>query len=136
MLVFVYGTLTEPDQVEAVLGSTGGDYEFVGRATLEGLSRVDGRYPTLAPGGSVEGRLLEVDRVSLSTLDGYEGVESRLYVRLEVPMADTERSAWVYVGDPTRLGVDERVSWPKSGSFRERVESHVHSSCVRLRTNE
>ncbi|MHC3439636.1 gamma-glutamylcyclotransferase family protein [Natrialbaceae archaeon A-gly3] len=135
MRVFVYGTLTDPGQVDAVLGGRA-DYEFVDRGTLEGLHRVEGRYPTLAPGGSVEGRVLEVDRAGLSALDEYEGFESGLYVRVGVPMADGERSAWVYVGDPTRLGVDDRVSWPGSGPFEERVEPYVRSGNVRLRTNE
>lgn len=77
MFVFVYGTLTEPERVSSVLETTRTDAAdaFVGPATLEGLHRVDGRYPTLAPGGSVDGRLLTVDETALARLDRYEGVD-------------------------------------------------------------
>jgi len=54
MDVFVYGTLTEPERVAEVLDS----YVYVGPATLFGLHLVEGRYPTLAPGGETGGRLL------------------------------------------------------------------------------
>ena len=135
MYVFVYGTLTDPGQVDAVLGD-GADYEFVGRASLEGLHRVDGQFPTLAPGGSVEGRILEVDRSCLEALDAYEGVESGLYVRVSVPIDDERRAIWVYVGNPDRLGLEERVDWPGSGVFGERVETYVECEDVSVRTNE
>ena len=135
MRVFVYGTLTDPGQVEAVL-EDGADYEFVGRGTLEGLHRVDGQYPTLAPGGSVEGRVLDVDRSDLAALDAYEGVESGLYVRVAVPVANGEETAWVYVGNPDHLGLEERVDWPGSGPFGKRVESLVECEDVSVRMNE
>ncbi|MFC4548906.1 gamma-glutamylcyclotransferase family protein, partial [Halorussus sp. GCM10023401] len=54
MDAFVYGTLTDPDRVSRVVSA----FEFVGDATLDGLRRVEGQYPTLAPGGTVSGRIL------------------------------------------------------------------------------
>lgn len=96
MYVFVYGTLTNAARAEAVLGGTPRgagttgpiDYEFVGEATLEGLNRIDGEYPTLVPGGSVDGRVLEVDERGLEALDAYEGLDQGLYVRAAVPWVD------------------------------------------------
>ncbi|MEY7851253.1 gamma-glutamylcyclotransferase [Natrarchaeobius sp. A-rgal3] len=126
MYVFVYGTLTDPERVEAVLGDE--RYEFDGTATLEGLHRVEGRYPTLAPGGSVDGRLLEVDNVGLERLDRYEGVDTGLYVRVGVPLADGEQTVRVYVGRPDRLGVAGRVEWPEGSSFAARVRAALERS--------
>lgn len=137
MAVFVYGTLTEREQVATVLGDDA-RYEFVGRATLEGLHRVDGQYPTLAPGGNTDGRLLAVDDAGLERLDQYEGVERGLYVRVAVPVtgaAGTDgEQCWVYVGDPARLGVD--VPWPRNGPLRDRVETFVSRSDVVVRNRE
>ncbi|WP_121741369.1 gamma-glutamylcyclotransferase family protein [Natronorubrum halophilum] len=124
MLVFVYGTLTDPKQAAALLEECSGEYEFVGRATLEGLHRVDGRYPTLVPGGSVEGRLLAVDEPALERLDRYEGVDRGLYARVSVPRADG-RSVWIYVGDPERLGVDTDAPWPAGRSFRDSLQTYL-----------
>ncbi|MFC4406609.1 gamma-glutamylcyclotransferase family protein [Haloarchaeobius iranensis] len=75
MGVFVYGTLTDPDRVAAVLD----DWSFVPDAVRRGAHRVDGRYPTLAPGGETAGRLLRT--AATDALDRYEGVESGLYRR-------------------------------------------------------
>ena len=111
--VFVYGTLTDPDTAAGVLDADA--FEFRGRAVLDGLHRVDGRYPTLAPGGSVEGRILATS--ALDALDRYEGVADGLYVRVSVPVAaadafgsDGSQSVEVYVGDPDRL--DAPAEWP------------------------
>lgn len=94
MDVFVYGTLTNPETVRAIVDS----FVFVGPAVLEGLRVVDGEYPTLAPpdsggdgrgdmaGPTVAGRLLRTDEVD--ALDAYEGVENGLYVRVTVPVVD------------------------------------------------
>ena len=129
MLVFVYGTLSDPERAAAVLD----DWSFEGDAELVGLHRVDGEYPTLAPGGRVEGRLLrthEVDR-----LDAYEGVDRGLYVRVAVPLVDDEstgdRTAAVYVGDPDAL--DAPAEWPGEGSFADRVAGYVASNDVEIR---
>jgi len=54
MDVFVYGTLTDP----SVAGKLLYRYQFRGPATVDGLHRIDGEYPTLVPGGSCEGRIL------------------------------------------------------------------------------
>ncbi|WP_049921569.1 gamma-glutamylcyclotransferase family protein [Halopiger djelfimassiliensis] len=133
MQVFVYGTLTDPERVDAVLGASGA--AVAGSATLEGLHRVEGRYPTLAPGGCVDGRLLSVDRSGLERLDRYEGVDDGLYVRIAVARADGGR-VWTYVGDPDRLEVDAPVDWPAGSSLRDRVRRHVTRPDVVVRCPE
>lgn len=123
-LVFVYGTLTAAERVAALLN----DWRFDGEAILEGLERVEGRYPTLAPGGVTEGRLLctpQVDR-----LDAYEGVDRGLYIRAAVPMADGG-IAWIYVGDPARL--DASVTWPGTDPLVDRVRAYVEAEGVQIR---
>jgi len=103
MDVFVYGTLTEPERVAEVLDS----YVYVGPATLFGLHLVEGRYPTLAPGGETGGRLLRTEE--LDALDEYERVETGLYRQVTIPLdapGGHPDEAAVYVGDPdpTRRG--------------------------------
>lgn len=145
MNVFVYATLTNPEQVTQVVES----YAFVGSAVLEGLHPVDGRYPTLAPGGRVGGRVLRTD--DIDALDAYEGVDRGLYVRVAVPWLDApdggddahaggdDRSAEdgdtvaVYVGDPERLDVTDDVSWPTGGSFRQQVERYLDAERIGVR---
>jgi gamma-glutamylcyclotransferase (GGCT)/AIG2-like uncharacterized protein YtfP len=123
MHVFVYGTLTDPGRVETVLD----EYAFRGRATLQGLHRVEGRYPTLAPGGAVEGRVLETPEIA--ALDRYEGVEDGLYCRVSVPVTDApaapidDTTVAVYVGDPDRL--DAPADWPGSGPLERRVQQYL-----------
>lgn len=122
--VFVYGTLTDASRAGAILD----EWRFDGGAVLDGLERVDGRYATLAPGGTTAGRLLitpELDR-----LDAYEGVDPGLYVRVAVPMVDGDR-AWLYVGDPDRL--DAPADWPGAGSFADRVRTYVDDESVQVR---
>ncbi|WP_424014075.1 gamma-glutamylcyclotransferase family protein [Halorubrum xinjiangense] len=128
MDVFVYGTLTEPERVAEVLDS----YVFVGPATLDGLRLVEGRYPTLAPGGETAGRLLRTDEVD--ALDAYEDVDGGLYVRETVPLdapSEYPDATAVYVGDPDRLDAD--ATWPGSGSFADRVRSVLDERDVRVR---
>ncbi|PSQ18610.1 gamma-glutamylcyclotransferase [Halobacteriales archaeon QS_8_69_26] len=157
MEVFVYGTLTDPDRARAVLDD---GFEFGPDATLVGLRRVEGRYPTLAsptdasrrdgggPGDdretgtdepSVEGRILRTDRVGV--LDDYEGVDRGLYVRVRVPVHgdQCEERTWdgadgaaVYVGNPDRLGI-EGVEWPGDGGFGDRVREYVTDGGVEVR---
>jgi gamma-glutamylaminecyclotransferase len=131
MLVFVYGTLTDSERVASVVET----FEFAGDATLLGLHRIDGRYPTLAPGGRTEGRLLETP--DMDALDSYEGVERGLYSRITVPgdSDSTERIA-VYVGDPAKLGVAEPISWPGDGSLESRIYRFVEDNNVRIRTTD
>lgn len=124
MDVFVYGTLADPDRAAAVLGSTP---RFVDEATLYGLHRVEGRYPTLAPGGSVTGRVLRTDDVA--ALDRYEGVDDGLYVR--VTIADDPPTA-CYVGRPDRLGLDDEIDWPGEGPFEPRVRRYCERDDIRL----
>jgi gamma-glutamylcyclotransferase (GGCT)/AIG2-like uncharacterized protein YtfP len=124
MDVFVYGTLTDPDQVDDLLE----EWAFGRDAVLHGFHRVEGEYPTLAPGGRTEGRILrtpEVDR-----LDRYEGVDRGLYARVQVPNVE---GGWVetYVGDPDRLGVD--ATWPGDGDLGGLVEWYVRRHGVDVR---
>ena len=104
MDVLVYGTLTDRDRRAAVLGDGGSSSP----PRRDGLHRVEGRYPTLAPGGAVGGRPLRTDRVG--ALDRHERVEDGLYVRVSVPRTGPRggREA-VYVGDPGRLDPAEPV---------------------------
>ena len=134
MNVFVYGTVTDPERVAERLERDRSD--CAGPVTLEGLRRVDGAYPTLAPGGSVDGRVLAVDGRALERLDRYEGVDSGLYVRVPVPFADREGRAHVYVGDPDRLGVAEAIEWPGDGPFADRVRRGLEADDVVVRTRE
>lgn len=134
MDVFVYGTLTDRAQVARILP----EFEFGEDAVLDGLRRVEGEYPTLAPGGSVSGRVLRTPEVE--RLDAYEGVESGLYTRVSVPRAEFDsvelRSDTVelYVGDPDALGAD--ATWPGEGSFPERVRQFVREREVVVRPKE
>jgi gamma-glutamylaminecyclotransferase len=134
MDVFVYGTLTDPETAASVLSTV----EYRGEARLSGLHRVDGEYPTLAPGGTVQGRLLVTDE--LDRLDSYEGVERGLYVRVSVPRQDesadksaaaTPERVVTYVGDPDRLGVPDE--WPGDGPFAERVRTYLDEHDVDIR---
>jgi gamma-glutamylcyclotransferase (GGCT)/AIG2-like uncharacterized protein YtfP len=126
--VFVYGTLTDHAQAARVVSK----FEFRGPATLDGLHRVEGEYPTLAPGGEVAGRLLRT--TDIEALDAYEGVERGLYVRVSVPWKgpkgndETEGEVAVYVGDPDALGAD--AAWPGDGTFAERVRRFVRDEGV------
>ncbi|WP_158058461.1 gamma-glutamylcyclotransferase family protein [Halorussus halophilus] len=129
MDVFVYGTLTDPTRVARVVS----EFEFLGAAALDGMHSVEGQYPTLAPGGSVEGRVLRTTDVE--ALDAYEGVPSGLYSRLQVPREDDDQKpVELYVGDPEKLGAD--ASWPGEGSLTERVASYVREQGVVVRTDD
>ncbi|MFC6837017.1 gamma-glutamylcyclotransferase family protein [Halomarina ordinaria] len=127
MDVFVYGTLADPERVAEVVD----DGTFVGEATLSGLHRVDGTYPTLAPGGEVHGRLLRT--AHLERLDAYEGVDRGIYTRVRVPSDTREGSVWTYVGDPESLFVP--VDWPGEDPFPERVRHYLRRQPVVVRTD-
>lgn len=125
MDAFVYGTLGDADRAREVLGHA----DFGPDARLVGLQRVDGRYPTLAPGGETRGRVLQLREGDLASLDAYEGVDSGLYVRVRVP--SELGPIWTYVGNPGALGVD--VEWPSDGAtFAARVEAYLDSRDVRV----
>lgn len=135
MDIFVYGTLTEPEQVGQVVDS----FAFLGPAVLTGLHPVQGEHPTLAPGGRTGGRLLRTDEIE--ALDSYEHVDDDLYVRVSVPLVPGEGESQddgtveVYVGDPTRLGVEESVAWPGSAErepFADRVERYLREQEVQV----
>lgn len=124
MDVFVYGTLRDPDRAREVLGHA----TFRPDARLVGLHRVEARYPTLAPGGETDGRVLRLREGDLGALDAYEGVDRGLYTRVRVPGEDGD--LWTYVGDPTALGAT--VTWPGEGSFPDRVRRYLDSHEVRV----
>ena len=126
MDVFVYGTLTDPASVASVVD----EFAFGPDAELRGLHRVEGRYPTLAPGGRTAGRILRVDDVA--AVDTYEGVEGGLYVRVAVALVGTDETVAVYVGDPSRLDAD--ATWPGARAFAERVRSHLAERDVVVRS--
>ncbi len=133
MDVFVYGTLTSPAHAGELLDS----FAFVGPATLSGLHLVEGRHPTLVPGGRTAGRLLRTEEIE--RLDRYERVDDGLYVRSSVPLEVSDDrhareypdEAAVFVGDPDRLGAS--ATWPGDGPFADRVERHLASTEVRVR---
>lgn len=122
MDVFVYGTLTDPSQTRQVLDR----FEYRSSARIVGLRRIDGRYPTLAPGDQTEGRILQTDEID--ALDEYEGTDRGLYVRVSVP---SERGpVAVYIGDPALL--DAPVEWPGEGSFEQRVDTYLSTNDVHV----
>ncbi|WP_323191016.1 gamma-glutamylcyclotransferase family protein [Halostella sp. PRR32] len=129
MDVFVYGTLTDEARADAVLD----EYSYHGAARLDGLHQVDGEYPTLAPGGTADGRILQTDDVG--SLDAYENVDGGLYVRVTVPTADGDSVA-TYVGTPARLGVDSSVEWPGFGPFESRVRTYLDSENIVVHSDE
>ncbi|MFB6232961.1 MAG: gamma-glutamylcyclotransferase [Haloarculaceae archaeon] len=146
-LVFVYGTLTDESRVADLLDS----YRFVGDAVCRGLTRLDGRYPTLAPGEAgetVSGRLLETPE--RERLDRYEGVDRGLYHRFTLPV-ETESeaiseaaleseapvehdTASVYIGAPTGLGIDPPAEhrWPGEEAFADRVAAYLSARAVEV----
>lgn len=126
MDVFVYGTLTDHATTSAVLD----EYEYRCSAELVGLHRVDGRYPTLAPGGTTAGRILVTPDVD--TLDEYEGVARGLYCRQSIPRADGSGMVACYIGDPD--AVSAPVEWPSDGPFQQRVERYCSQNNVVVRT--
>jgi len=125
MDVFVYGTLTDPTTAGRLLDS----YELRGSAELDGLHRLDGEYPTLAPGGTCDGRILSTPE--LAPLDRYEGVDRGLYVRRAVPIA-AGGTAECYIGDPGAVGVSDE--WPGSGTFSDRVDRYLRANGVVVTT--
>ena len=116
MEFFVYGTLTDPATADSLLKS----FEYRGTATLRGLRRVDGEYPTLVPGGETTGRLLVTDDVE--TLDRYEGVDGGLYVRIEVPRTDSGCCDSVRPG--AKLSLFRRLKRARSDS----TAVHTHNN--------
>jgi len=142
-VVFVYGTLTDRTRVSELLS----EYTFGPAAVCDGVQRVDGRYPTLIPGGQTTGRLLAT--TELDRLDGYEGVDRGLYCRVSIPVRSAEASevsdrsrsdrsafdvdtAEVYIGDPSALGVDRQVGWPDAENFSHAVTKYVEANSVRI----
>lgn len=125
METFVYGTLTDSGTAARMLD----EFTYRDRATLHGLRRVDGRYPTLAPGGSTVGRILSTPQ--RDTLDRYEGVDRGLYVRCQLPAQGLDvDTVHCYVGDPNVL--DAPAQWPGDESFGERVRRYCRDNAVHV----
>jgi len=141
----VYGTLTDRQQVSTLLT----EFTFGPSAVCHGLQRVDGRYPTLVPGGEVAGRLLSTPE--LDRLDRYEGVDRGLYCRVMVPVQsarssetndadqnDADHSAFdvetaaVYVGEPSKIGVGPEVGWPDAEGFSQSVTTYIETNSVQI----
>jgi len=106
--LFVYGTLMDPQRVEALTGKSFARVE----ATLVGFERIasDLGYPFIVPtlGAVVHGILLtNVDPVSLHHLDTYEA-EGDLYVRqvVDVCVASTSVRTMTYVGHRLRAAAE------------------------------
>lgn len=129
--VFVYGTLTDPEQVSMLLD----EYEFGPPAVCRGLTRVDGQYPTLVPGDQVPGRLLYTS--ALDRLDSYEGVDRGLYCRLSVPLVapgkSTETTVDIYVGNPTFLDMPNTPIWTGSEPFERQVAEYIDAGHVSVK---
>jgi gamma-glutamylaminecyclotransferase len=135
MDVFVYGTLMDRERTQQILDQ----FEYTDRATLVGLHRVEGRYPTLVPGGRAQGRVLRIEDSELDTLDAYEGVNRGLYVRASVPASapvatsTDKQTVEVYVGNPDHLDVS--ATCPGNGSFTERVEQYIATHDVHVQAD-
>ena len=87
-LLFVYGTLKRGCRNHRQMAGQA----FVNQArTTPGFRLVDlGGYPGIVPdpaGGAVEGEVWAVDAKALRRLDGFEGTESGLYRRAQIPLA-------------------------------------------------
>jgi gamma-glutamylcyclotransferase (GGCT)/AIG2-like uncharacterized protein YtfP len=98
--LFVYGTLMDPQRVEALTGKQFARVE----AMLVGFERIESDlgYPFVlpCPGAIVPGTLLiDIDPISLHRLDAYEA-EGNLYRRqtVTVLVADKLLPAMTYVG--------------------------------------
>jgi gamma-glutamylcyclotransferase (GGCT)/AIG2-like uncharacterized protein YtfP len=115
--LFVYGTLMDPQRVEAL---TGRSFHRV-EATLVGFERLasDLGYPFISPklDAVVHGILLTVlDPGSLHALDSYEA-EGDLYVRqvVDVCVGNTSVRAMTYVGHRIRGMVEHVLTGTQHG---------------------
>jgi gamma-glutamylcyclotransferase (GGCT)/AIG2-like uncharacterized protein YtfP len=109
--LFVYGTLTDPQRVEALTGKQFARVE----ATLVGFARYESGsgYPYILPqpGAVVHGVLLtHIDPQSLHHLDAYEA-EGDLYRRqvVEVVVAGRTVPAMTYVGQAVGATAQDAV---------------------------
>jgi gamma-glutamylcyclotransferase (GGCT)/AIG2-like uncharacterized protein YtfP len=114
--LFVYGTLMDPQRVEALTGKQFARVE----AMLVGFERIESDlgYPFVlpCPGAIVPGILLiDIDPISLYHLDAYEA-EGDLYRRqtVAVLVADKSVPAMTYVGQAIRASA-RRASKPQDG---------------------
>ena len=101
--VFVYGTLKRGAGKNDLLKAA----VFAGKAiTVSRFRMLDGPYPVLRDNGPgayrVAGEVYEVDEPTLQALDDYEGVDERLYDRIEIDVKIANEAqvtrAFVYIG--------------------------------------
>lgn len=128
MDVFVYGTLTNRKRATDILDAL----DYRGSARLHGLHRQQGQYPTLGPGGHVDGRLLSTPNIA--ALDKYEGIDQGLYIRVSIPRTECPGTVETYIGDPDALGVP--ASWPGDGPFEKRVRRYIDERDVSVSAQE
>lgn len=94
-LIFVYGTLYDPEVQQRVFGRiTKGTPDVLRgyrKATFE-------QYPMAIPdeAGQIDGRVLEVTDEEIARMDFYEG---DAYIRVAV-ILESGREAWVYRNNP------------------------------------
>jgi gamma-glutamylcyclotransferase (GGCT)/AIG2-like uncharacterized protein YtfP len=118
VLVFAYGTLKDPAQRAAVLGS-GVRCRVIGAGHVRGVLYNVGEFPALRPteldDDRVPGLLLELDDSALARLDAYEGIDESLYVRerWDVRVDDgSTAAAWVYIYNRPIAGLRRIAAWP------------------------
>lgn len=118
MRLFAYGTLADPDQLGAVVG-THLRCRVLGGGIVSGILYDAGPFPALqtssVPDDIVRGVVLELDDSALARLDAYEDVDGGLYVRQlrEVHMDDGRReTAWVYVYNRSVAQFPRIAAWP------------------------
>ena len=94
-LLFVYGTLQDPEVQTRIIGRTvSGTPDVLEDFFKSPIAMSDGVYPLVIPrhGAAVEGMVLEVTQEELARMDVYE---TSAYRRVRVPLR-SGREAWVY----------------------------------------
>jgi gamma-glutamylcyclotransferase (GGCT)/AIG2-like uncharacterized protein YtfP len=119
-LLFVYGTLMQGMR----------NHQYLEKATLRGPAQTkpeyelvtNGSIPAAKPGSeSVKGEVYEVDDEMLASLDVLEEVQSDLYDRTEIELADGTK-AIAYLGGDRMFATDIWEHVP-NGDYKALVES-------------
>lgn len=102
-LLFVYGTLMNPDVMHYVMGRVPTRYS----GTLKDYKKI-GLNIVESPGDSVEGFYFEVKPDDLKALDAYEGVADGLYKRIKVVLEEGEECiAYQKVRPDVRINLED-----------------------------